>query len=344
MIVSKNFNDSKKSIYNWLIIGCLLIILMIVIGGITRITQSGLSMVKWEPIVGAVPPLNETDWQKSFDLYKKSPEFNFYNSHFTLSDYKKIFFWEYLHRLVARLIGLIFLIPFLFFWVKKYFSSKLKKQLLFILLLGFIQGLAGWLMVESGLSKNPHVSHYRLAIHLILALILLIYIYWVALSIKYDREEEEKSRLLKPILILFSLVLVQIVYGAFVAGLKAGKMYNTFPKLNNEWIPKDFDIIYNRDGLISLVNSPGIVQFIHRIIGITILVFAITIIFKIRNKLVKQAKLIYILFFLIFVQVILGIITLLYAVPLSLGVLHQVLAFLIVLCFIRLLYSFKELL
>jgi cytochrome c oxidase assembly protein subunit 15 len=344
MIVSKNFNDSKKSIYNWLIIGCLLIILMIVIGGITRITQSGLSMVKWEPIVGAIPPLNETDWQKSFDLYKKSPEFNFYNSHFTLSDYKKIFFWEYLHRLVARLIGLIFLIPFLFFWVKKYFSSKLKKQLLFILLLGFIQGLAGWLMVESGLSKNPHVSHYRLAIHLILALILLIYIYWVALSIKYDREEEEKSRLLKPILILFSLVLVQIVYGAFVAGLKAGKMYNTFPKLNNEWIPKDFDIIYNRDGLISLVNSPGIVQFIHRIIGITILVFAITIIFKIRNKLVKQAKLIYILFFLIFVQVILGIITLLYAVPLSLGVLHQVLAFLIVLCFIRLLYSFKELL
>jgi len=317
---------------------------MIVIGGITRITQSGLSMVKWEPIVGAIPPLNETDWQKSFDLYKKSPEFNFYNSHFTLSDYKKIFFWEYLHRLVARLIGLIFLIPFLFFWVKKYFSSKLKKQLLFILLLGFIQGLAGWLMVESGLSKNPHVSHYRLAIHLILALILLIYIYWVALSIKYDREEEEKSRLLKPILILFSLVLVQIVYGAFVAGLKAGKMYNTFPKLNNEWIPKDFDIIYNRDGLISLVNSPGIVQFIHRIIGITILVFAITIIFKIRNKLVKQAKLIYILFFLIFVQVILGIITLLYAVPLSLGVLHQVLAFLIVLCFIRLLYSFKELL
>jgi len=344
MIVSKNFNDSKKSIYNWLIIGCLLIILMIVIGGITRITQSGLSMVKWEPIVGAIPPLNETDWQKSFDLYKKSPEFNFYNSHFTLSDYKKIFFWEYLHRLVARLIGLIFLIPFLFFWVKKYFSSKLKKQLLFILLLGFTQGLAGWLMVESGLSKNPHVSHYRLAIHLILALILLIYIYWVALSIKYDREEEEKSRLLKPILILFSLVLVQIVYGAFVAGLKAGKMYNTFPKLNNEWIPKDFDIIYNRDGLISLVNSPGIVQFIHRIIGITILVFAITIIFKIRNKLVKQAKLIYILFFLIFVQVILGIITLLYAVPLSLGVLHQVLAFLIVLCFIRLLYSFKELL
>lgn len=329
----------KKSnaVYYWLISGCILIALMVIIGGITRLTQSGLSMVEWKPIVGAIPPLNEQEWIHEFELYKSSPEYKFYNSHFTLSDFKSIFFWEYLHRLIGRIIGLVFIIPCLIFWSKGLFSNELKKRIIIIFIGGLFQGILGWFMVKSGLVKAPHVSHYRLAAHLVTALALISYIYWTAMYYKQDAR-----RLITPIVParlingIIALVSLQIIYGALVAGLKAGKMYTTFPKMGESWIPIELIRSFEIKGLLALIESPSVVQLIHRIIGITCFGMSIYLLSQQKKYPTSIIYTIQVVSSLIILQVLVGIATLITAVPVNLGVLHQSIAILILLAIFQL--------
>lgn len=329
-------NRYQKAVYYWLMTGAILVLLMVVIGGITRLTESGLSMVKWEPIMGTIPPLNEADWQVEFDAYRASPEYQHYNSHFELEDFKKIYFWEYLHRLIGRFIGLVFLFPALFFWIKGAFSPKMKKKVVIIFLGGLFQGVLGWYMVKSGLVDKPHVSHYRLAAHLSTAFALVAYIYWVAMDWKQDRQFPH-SKVRNWSIVLLIVLGIQIFYGAFVAGLKAGKMYNTFPKMGRDWIPSELSYAFDLHGIAAIVEGGGVVQLIHRYIAY--LVFGIVLymwvfVRKHHQALLESANW---LLGLVSLQFLLGVFTLLLEVPISLGVLHQIVAALLLLAVVNIL-------
>jgi heme a synthase len=340
----QNMNVNLK-VYRWLLTGCWLIFIMVVVGGITRLTQSGLSMVEWKPITGFLPPMNEMAWNHEFNLYKKSPEFNFYNKDFSLHDFKQIYFWEYIHRLIARLMGLVFIFPAIYFWIKKQLTLQLKKRLVVIFIWGLLQGVIGWYMVKSGLSKDPHVSHYRLALHLITALLLMGYIYYSALLYRYPSTRNlwlEKRRWY--IIAGMLLLNLQIIYGALVAGLKAGKMYTTFPKMGAVWLPKEFKIYYFEHGVSSFVEHPGIVQLIHRALAFLVcfswLFYYWTQVRRNSNEIVE--KYFFQLGFLLLFQVLLGISTLVMQVPISLGVLHQATAILLWMLLIRYYFGLKQ--
>lgn len=336
----------NKSIYRWLITGCILVALMVVIGGITRLTQSGLSMVEWKPIMGTLPPMNEGEWIDAFDKYKQSPEFEHFNYNFELSDFKSIFWWEYIHRLLARIIGMVFLIPFFIFLFKKKISKPLRKKLIFVFVLGAFQAVLGWFMVKSGLSKDPHVSHYRLAAHLITALALLCYIYWVALWVKNGEEQLEKRKgpFIKFSKIFIVLIFIQITYGALVAGLKAGLFYNTFPKMGDDWFPEALANTFNDYGLIGIFDSPILVQFMHRMIAYCIIIFAVFLWVKGRKANLNSYENQALNFVLIAVgiQFTLGVLTLLYVVPVSLGVIHQCGAILTLIACFNLIFILKK--
>ena len=340
-------NKTPKIIEKWLIIGAILVLCMIVIGGITRLTQSGLSIVHWKPISGIIPPLNETDWQIEFEHYQNTPEFKLKNAHYNLDDFKKIYFWEYLHRFMGRLTGIIFIIPFLYFsFTRKINDLKLFKNLLIIFLLGALQGYAGWYMVKSGLVDNPHVSHFRLAIHLGLALILLSFIVWEILKfripiINYDYPKHQNIRKLLGITTV--LLSVQIVFGAFMSGLKAGYIYPTFPKMGDEWIPQSIVNTFNDIGIISLVENPISVQFIHRWLGAGILLFVFWVYLKSKKEVISslQLKSIKMILFTITLQFTLGVLTLLFSVPIILGILHQFIAVMLLMTLVVSYYLFK---
>ena len=321
---------TNRPIIIWLLTGCLLIFLMVIIGGITRLTHSGLSMTEWKLISGSKYPTNDAQWQAKFEQYKKFPEYKEVNSYFELADFKKIFFWEYLHRMIGRLIGVVFIIPFFYFLVKQKLTASLIKKTLFLLFLGGFQGFLGWYMVKSGLMERPDVSHYRLAVHLLMAFITFSYTFWVALGLVYPNTQRSPSQLKKLILVLLILILFQIVYGAFVAGLDAGYIHNHWPKMNNNrWI--DDTVTYMKPWYLNYIENPSGVQFIHRYLALIILSFVFFIWFKSRksnlSKLQKRAS--NMLLLLITTQVILGIFTLLYQVPVIMGSLHQVTAFLL---------------
>lgn len=331
---------SEKQIYNWLLIGCLLIASMVVIGGVTRLTRSGLSIVEWKPIKGTLPPLNQIAWEAEFELYKKSPEFKVYNHDFQLDDFKKIYFWEYLHRLLGRIIGLVFFIPCLVFWLKGYFNSEMKKKVIFIFMGGLFQGFIGWFMVKSGLVKMPHVSHYRLMIHFMTALGLMMYIFYVALCVKHKISSKTIKFSINWYLKLFLfIVLLQLIYGAFVAGLKAGFMYNTFPKMNDRWIAKEVFYEFNLKGIGSLIESHPTVQLIHRILGIICVLFGCFLWYFETRKQNKNRNLYRVLSILFFTQVLLGILTLIFVVPVALGVIHQTFAIFLVLTLVYVLFK-----
>ncbi len=327
MINSTAINNRK--IIVWLFSGCFLVLLMVLVGGITRLTGSGLSIVEWKPIMGVLPPLNENEWSVAFEKYKESPQFKIENYTFNLSDFKSIFWWEYIHRNLGRFIGLVFILPYFYFKSKKIISSSLNLKLIGILVLGSLQALMGWLMVKSGLVDMPHVSHYRLAMHLVLALITFSYTFWVALELIYIEKPKStlNHRLASWVNFLIGLVLVQIVYGAFVAGLRAGRILNTWPKVGNEWIPSNMNQF---DSFIANISqNPITVQFIHRMLAYTVLVFVTILGLKLKKADVFTKIGFHITLILILLQVVLGIITLLFAVPISLGVLHQATAFLV---------------
>lgn len=331
-----------KLIKAWLWSGIVLVSLMVLIGGITRLTGSGLSIVAWKPITGIIPPLNEAQWQQEFEAYKQFPEYQKINYKLNLEDFKGIYWWEYLHRLLGRLTGLVFLLPFAFFLLKKWVSRPLLKRLLLILLLGALQGLMGWLMVKSGLQDMPHVSHYRLAAHLSLALLLIAVILWTILELnekqqKYSMSAPAGSYMLA--LGLVVLVFCQIVLGAFVAGLKAGFSYNNFPLMGDSFFPSQF-----LDSPQALLNSGPLLQFMHRWFAFVVLAFAFFFYHKLgkarENKPLKQMG--NWLLLVLLLQIVLGIATLLLRVPLVLGVLHQMMAVLLFALCMGLLYQARQ--
>jgi len=318
-----NYN---KAIVWWLISGIFLIMAMVVIGGITRLTGSGLSIVEWNVISGTLPPLTHEAWLLAFEKYKQFPEYQKINYSMTLDGFKSIFWWEYLHRLLGRVMGVVFIVPFLYFWANNMLSGWLLKRLIFILLLGMAQAVMGWVMVKSGLVDNPHVSHYRLAAHLCLALALVLFITRtvtdMVLPRSYNAAVPNLSSLATGVL---ALVIVQIILGAFVAGLKAGFSYNTFPLMNGKLLPSHLN-----DTLTwtNFLENGVLVQFIHRWFAMIVLAAVVWLwVAAHKHKVNGIAKTIvnYMLLTTL-VQVILGIATLLLAVPVSLGVLHQLVA------------------
>jgi len=320
-------DSARRQVIIWLSTGCVLIFLMVVIGGITRLTGSGLSMTDWQLISGSVPPTTEEAWQASFEAYKQFPQFEIQPYNFSLRDYQRIFWWEYIHRTLGRVIGLVFVIPFIFFLLKRIIGGTFVWKLLFLLVLGAFQGFLGWYMVKSGLAEDPHVSHYRLAIHLMAAFITFSYTFWLILEIVFPYKQKEGSQKIKNLTVVFlTLLFIQITYGAFTAGLKAGFFYTTFPKMGDQWIA---------EGMMAITPfyknfTEGIagVQFIHRYLGIILLIYSIYFYLqgrKTENFLIRNASQNVII--VVFVQVLLGIFTLIFAIPLSLALTHQIGAF-----------------
>lgn len=332
-----------KSVIFWLYTVAFMVFCMVFIGGVTRLTDSGLSMVDWRPLMGAIPPLNEQEWLKVFNDYRAYPEYQLINKGMSLSDFKFIFFWEYFHRLFGRLIGLAFFVPFVYFLIKKKFNSSQIKKLTIAFILGGLQGLMGWYMVKSGLVNKPDVSHFRLASHLSLAFIIIGYIYWLILEFKYPQRVWDFSKKAKKMIVCFFVLLsIQIVYGGFVAGLDAGLTHNTFPKMGRMWIPRDLTL----ETLFStaIFYNEVIIQFIHRTFAWALSILAI-VLFVRTKKLddFMQVKSYKIMILGLGVQFVLGVATLVMLVPLSLASAHQVMACLLfVLCVRSLFYTFTK--
>ena len=325
--LTKKYN---RPVFIWLLTGCFLIFVMVVIGGITRLTNSGLSMVDWNLFMGSVPPMNEQDWQATFDNYKQYPEYKEVNFNFTLEEFKSIFFWEYLHRMIGRLIGLVFIIPFFYFLIRKKLSKSLVPKCLLILFMGGLQGLIGWWMVKSGLAKNPDVSHYRLAIHLFTAFITFAYTFWVALGLNPVPEERPyNGSVQKGLKILLPVLLIQIIYGAFVSGLNAGLLFNTWPKMGEYWISPAITAL--EPMYLNFIEGMVGVQFVHRYLAYAVAGIVIFLWFKGRKftLVTQQKQALNILLGLVLVQFALGVFTLLNGVPVWLGVTHQIGAFLL---------------
>ena len=301
---------------------------VLVVGGITRLTLSGLSIVTWDPIMGVLPPLTEGQWERSFEAYRQFPEYQSWRSGMSLAEYKAIFFWEYLHRLLARAVGMVFLIPFLVFWVRGYFNRPLLHRAWVLFALGAMQGVMGWLMVASGLVDRPSVSHYRLAAHLGLAFLIFGWSVWLArdLATRAGRPrlvEGERRLMLRGLGIVGVLLAAQIIWGAFVAGLKAGKYYPTFPLMGGRLIP--VDLLWLDSALANFVGNPIAVQWVHRVLGtvLALAVFALGALVWRRVQDATSRRYNLSLTGLIGAQYLLGILTLLFLVPISLGVIHQ---------------------
>lgn len=232
-----NPSPLKPAIFWWLIATAAMIFLMAVIGAVTRLTESGLSMVEWRPLIGALPPLNEAEWQRVFSLYQQSPEFQKVNAWMDLAEFKKIFFWEWLHRLWGRAIGLVFAIPLIYFIVRKHLSGDLIWKAIALFILGGSQGVLGWYMVQSGLVDRPSVSHFRLAAHLSLAFVLYGLTVSLAVTVYQRLKNMPAQTLFKPGLITLALVTITVIWGAFVAGLDGGLIYNEWPQMGGQFMP-----------------------------------------------------------------------------------------------------------
>lgn len=324
-------NKDNKNVIYWLLIGCALIFVMVIVGGITRLTHSGLSISNYKLISGTIPPMNETEWQEAFDLYKQYPEYQKLNTHFTLQDFKDIYFWEWLHRVIGRFIGLVFIIPFLYFLIRKQLSKPTIRKSIVLLCLGAFQGFLGWYMVKSGLVDNPDVSHYRLAAHLTTAFLTFAYTFWVALDLIFPKPKEIETSLRNFIRVSLVVLIVQIIYGAFVAGLDAGFMHNHWPlmsdgKFIHETVYTEQQPLYK-----NFIEGKSGVQFIHRMLAFVVVGFIIAIWIKAKRFILTRYQIIgiNILLITLAVQFILGILTIINAVPVWLGVAHQVGAFIL---------------
>ena len=335
----------NRAVRNWLLITTLSILLMIAVGGLTRLTQSGLSIVQWKPIAGALPPLNQGQWEQEFELYKQFPQFKTVNQDMTLGDFKYIYAWEYFHRLLGRLIGLIFAVPLIYFALRRRIKGSLARKLGLALVLGGLQGVVGWFMVKSGLVDRPSVSHYRLATHLGLAMFLMGFIFWIAQDIRFPLRRslyETTPRLYRYLLGFLLLISLQIFYGALTAGLRAGHLYNTVPLMNGMIIPPCLGYI---EGIRDLFDNPVTVQFIHRSLGWAVFLSALALVYSARkteNLGVRQKLSIHIIGGLPFLQFTLGILTLIHSVPVPLGSLHQIGASLLLLAAVHAVHVFRE--
>lgn len=320
---------SNRPIIYWLLTGCVLVFVMVVVGGITRLTHSGLSMSDYNLISGALPPMNEREWQEAFELYQQFPEYQKLNYHFTLEDFKSIYFWEWLHRVIGRFIGIVFIVPFLFFWITKRLDKPILKKCFLLLFLGGFQGFLGWYMVKSGLVDRPDVSHYRLAAHLTTAFITFAYSLWVALDLIFPSKKQIEKGIRNLVRFALVVLLLQIVWGAFVAGLDAGFIHNHWPLMSEGKVIHETVYIEQQPVLKNFYEGKSGVQFIHRYLAYVVVAFVLLIWYKTKDKALTrfQQNGVKSLLILVSLQFILGVLTLIWAVPLWLGVLHQVGAF-----------------
>ena len=296
-----------------------IIAIMIVVGGLTRLTDSGLSITEWQLFSGILPPLNNNDWTMYFNLYKKIPEYELQNYNMTLQEFKIIFWWEWGHRLLGRVIGISFLIPLVYFTFKIEFYKLLNLYLIFFLIC--FQGFVGWYMVSSGLVDRVDVSHFRLSIHLLIAFLILSLIFWNYLKTKVINNNTRKISVFLPLIFLI-LVFIQIVVGAFVSGMDAGKIYNSWPLMGNTYFPNDND--FKDLFKLSAFSDPSLVQFMHRNLAYLIMFFYFFIFYKIyKNKIYDLYKSINILGIFVILQIILGIYTVIYGAQLYIAAMHQ---------------------
>ena len=323
------FNDLdqnyKNSIMLWLITLTIMVFLIIIIGGLTRLTDSGLSMVDWQPILGTIPPLNNNQWQEVFNDYKLTPEFLYVNKNMTLDEFKYIFWWEWFHRFFARLIGLVFIIPFIYFLIKKNLNSFFYKRFSIIFSLGLFQALVGWWMVKSGLSDDPFVSPYRLTFHLTNAVIIYALLLWTSVEYFHLKSTNFISIRSKNVLILISIILVfvTILSGGFMAGSHAGQSFNTYPLMNGKIIPDD---IYLEDlGFLNMFENTVTINFNHRWIATITFIYTFSFFsYLIYKKVINLSNQIIISVLLILtLQFLLGIMALLSNVSIYYGSLHQ---------------------
>ena len=323
----------EKSVIYWLLTGCLLLFIMVTVGGITRLTNTGLSMTDWHLVTDTFPPLTEAKWQETFNEYKQFPEYQKINIHndFTLSDYKFIYFWEWFHRFIGRIIGLVFVIPFIYFLIKKKIDYPTLKKCFVLLGMGAFQGFLGWFMVKSGLIDNPDVSHFRLSLHLTFAFITFAYTLWVALDLIYPYKREVIIPLKKLARVTLVFLLIQIIYGGFVAGLNAGLIHNHWPLMSDGQLFHD-SIILEKDSWVTRFNEgKSGVQFVHRTFAYIVVGLILFLNFKSKKYALTTAQQngLNALVFIVFLQFSLGIFTLLYSVPLWLGLTHQIMAFIL---------------
>ena len=302
---------------------------MVVVGGITRLTHSGLSISNYKLISGTIPPMNEVEWQEAFELYQQYPEYQKLNNHFNLQDFKDIYFWEWLHRFIGKFIGMVFIFPFLYFLLKKQLTIPTIKKSILLLFLGGFQGFLGWYMVKSGLVDHPDVSHYRLAMHLTTAFITFSFALWIALDIKYPTKKEVNIPLRNLIRFTYLLLIIQIIWGAFVAGLDAGFIHNYWPLMSDGKLIHETVYIEQSPLWRNFVEGKSGVQFIHRYLAYVVVGLIVLIWYKTKNSSITlvQKNSIKLLLLLVLSQFTLGVFTLIFQVPVALGVIHQVVAF-----------------
>jgi cytochrome c oxidase assembly protein subunit 15 len=323
-IFQTNWSQKRRYVSIWLSILALLIVSIVLLGGYTRLTGSGLSIVQWAPLSGIVPPLDQAAWEHEFDQYKMFPEYQIVNNSLTLKEFKFIFMVEFLHRILGRVIGLAMIVPIIYFYHKRYIVKKDLFKYLNMTALLALQGFIGWYMVKSGLSQNPYVSHYRLSIHLITAVLLYSFIVWQIIPSNSHSNTSLKFKLS----LLLGIIYLQTFFGGMTAGLKAGLVYNTFPLMGQAFIPHELEILD--------LNNAVSVQFIHRLLAYV--AFALSIYFSL--SLYKKHK--YLALTIVAVcglQLLLGVLTLLYSVPISLGLAHQFGALTLITCVI---YAIKK--
>lgn len=344
---------SSRPVAIWLLVGVFMIIIQVLLGGITRLTGSGLSITEWKPIMGALPPMNDQDWNIAFEKYKQIAQYKYLNADFTLSDFKSIFFWEWFHRLWARLIGVVFIIPFVIFLIQKRFKQEMVKPLLILFLLGALQGLVGWIMVQSGLEDSQllYVSHYKLAIHFIFALGLLCYALWFALQLLVPAKQIIVNKSLRSFTgWLIGLLILQLIYGAFMAGLKAATAAPTWPSMNGVWWPQNIHSYGERyfPGISFLYDHPLMIHFIHRNLAYLITVLVMIWTWKAYKtdgtQLFQSTR--WMALFLVLLQVVLGVLTVLNSIDpdrfLWLAVAHQFIAMLLLLALFFMMYIIRS--
>ncbi len=338
--------NNNKSVIYWLLSGCILVFIMVVVGGITRLTGSGLSMTDWHLVTDTFPPMSNAAWQTAFDEYKKFPEYQRINSHFTIEDYKFIYFWEWFHRFIARILGFVFLIPFVYFLIKKKLDYATITKCLILLGMGAFQGFLGWFMVKSGLVdfNSPDVSHFRLSMHLTFAFITFAYTLWVALDLIYPNKTEVILPLRKLARITLAFLILQIIYGGFVAGLDAGFIHNHWPLMSDGQLVHESVILEKNSWLLRLTEGKSGVQLVHRTMAYIVVGLILFLFFKAKKYSLssEQKNGLNSLVVLVFAQFALGVFTLLYSVPLWLGVAHQAMAFFLLAAMTYTLHRFSK--
>jgi len=325
----------NRTLVIWLSCVCAAVYLMVVVGGVTRLTQSGLSMVDWRPLMGVIPPLSAEDWQQTFEAYKQYPEYQKINRGMDLEEFKSIFYWEYGHRLLGRIIGLIYFIPFIILMALGRIEKKWMPRLWIGLFLGGLQGLMGWYMVKSGLVDVPHVSHFRLAAHLLLAIFIFAFLFWLILDLLAVKRVAVPKIIRRTTVVLLLLLGVQLLFGAFTAGLDAGYGFNTYPLMHGQFLADAAVMI--QPLWRNFIENGVMMQFVHRWVGALLLAgVAFLVILSWKGRLLRLPMCV--LLGVTGLQFLLGVATLLLRVPVVLGSLHQAVACLMVLVFVYVVY------